>query len=54
MNGAKPRGFAALSPEQRQAIARSGGKAAQAKGTAHRFTSQEAKLAGRKRQPKEK
>jgi uncharacterized protein len=52
MIGAKPRGFAALTPEQRKAIASSGGKAAQAKGTAHQFTPQEAAAAGRRRSKK--
>lgn len=42
----KKKGFAALSKEQRSAIARSGGKAAHAKGTAHMFTSEEGKAAG--------
>lgn len=42
------RGFAAMDPEQRRAIARKGGKAAHAHGTAHEFTSDEAQIAGRK------
>lgn len=42
------RGFAAMTPEQRSAIARRGGLAAQARGTAHRWTSEEAAEAGRK------
>ena len=42
------RGFATLTPEQRRAISTKGGKAAQAKGTAHRWTSEEAQTAGRK------
>jgi len=37
----KPHGLAALTPEQRSAIARRGGKAAQAKVTAHRFNAEE-------------
>lgn len=41
------RGFAALSPERRRAIARKGGLAAHARGTAHEFTAEEARLAGR-------
>jgi general stress protein YciG len=44
----KPRGFAAMAPELRSAIARKGGKAAHAAGTAHQFTSDEAREAGRK------
>lgn len=42
------RGFAAMSPEQQREIASKGGKAAHAKGTAHEFTSEEARAAGRK------
>ncbi len=34
--------------ERRKELARRGGKNAQAKGTAHRFTTEEASLAGRK------
>lgn len=47
-NKAKPRGFAAMSPERQRAIARIGGIAAHKKGTAHEFTSTEASAAGRK------
>jgi general stress protein YciG len=43
-----PRGFAALTPEQRREIASMGGKAAHAQGRGHRFTSEEARAAGRK------
>lgn len=43
----KNRGFGSMSPEQRREIASKGGKAAQALGTAHRFTSAEASAAGR-------
>lgn len=52
----KKRGFAALTPEQRKVIATMGGRASVAKGTAHRWTSEEAKLWGRKggSQPKRK
>lgn len=35
-----------MSPEQRAAIASKGGKAAHAKGKAHRYTSEEARAAG--------
>lgn len=45
----RPRGFAAMSAEQRQAIASQGGRAAHAGGKAHQFTSEEASAAGRKR-----
>jgi general stress protein YciG len=42
------RRFSMLNPEDRKAIARRGGKAAHAKGTAHEWTAEEAKEAGRK------
>jgi general stress protein YciG len=42
------RGFAAMDENKRRAIARMGGRAAHAKGTAHRFTPEEARAAGRK------
>ncbi len=44
----KPRGFAAMPRDQVSAIASKGGKAAHAAGTAHVFTSDEARAAGRK------
>lgn len=43
-----PKGFAALTPEARRALSSRGGKAAHAAGTAHRFTTAEAKAAGAK------
>src|SRR5271167_3206992 len=42
------RGFASMDRERQREIARKGGKAAHEKGTAHEFTSDEAKAAGRK------
>ena len=42
------RGFAAMDPEKVRAIAHKGGIAAHEKGTAHRFTHEEAREAGRK------
>lgn len=42
------RGFAAMSREQVQAIAQKGGRAAHSAGTAHKWTSEEARNAGRK------
>ena len=45
---ASRRGFAGMSPERRLEIARKGGVAAHAKGTAHQWTSAEAAKAGRK------
>lgn len=46
--GTNTRGFASMSPEKQKEIASKGGKAAHQKGTAHQFTSQEAREAGRK------
>ena len=42
------RGFASMDPERQRQIAREGGKAAHIKGTAHEFSSEEARNAGRK------
>jgi uncharacterized protein len=42
------RGFRGLSPEKRREISSKGGKAAHQRGTAHQFTSEEARSAGRK------
>lgn len=42
------RGFASMNSERQREIARKGGKAAHEKGTAHEFTSDEAREAGRK------
>ncbi|HSY25432.1 MAG TPA: KGG domain-containing protein [Polyangiaceae bacterium] len=44
----RPRGFAAMDRKQVSEIARKGGKAAHSAGTAHEFTSEEARVAGRK------
>ncbi|HRH00363.1 MAG TPA: KGG domain-containing protein [Polyangiaceae bacterium] len=44
----KRRGFAAMDPAKVSEIARKGGKAAHAAGTAHEFTADEARAAGRK------
>ena len=41
------RGFASMSPERRQVVASLGGKKAHALGTAHKFTSEEGKVAGK-------
>jgi hypothetical protein len=43
------RGFAVLSPEKKREIASMGGKAAHEHGRAHRFTSEEARAAGKRR-----
>jgi general stress protein YciG len=45
---AKRRGFAAMDPKLVSELATKGGKAAHAAGTAHEFTSEEARVAGRK------
>lgn len=42
------RGFASMSPEKQREIASKGGRAAHLKGTAHEWTSDEARSAGRK------
>jgi uncharacterized protein len=42
------RGFASMSPEKQREIASKGGRAAHEKGTAHEWTADEARLAGRK------
>lgn len=45
---AKLRGFAAMDSRVVSAISRAGGKAAHVAGTAHEFTTEEAKIAGRR------
>jgi general stress protein YciG len=44
----RPRGFAAMDPKLVSELATRGGKAAHRAGTAHEFTSEEARVAGRK------
>ena len=44
----RPRGFAAMDRKLVSEIARKGGKAAHSAGTAHEFTTEEARVAGRK------
>lgn len=44
----KPRGFAAMDPAKQREIASKGGKVAHASGTAHEWTTEEAKAAGSK------
>jgi uncharacterized protein len=46
--GSSHRGFAAMDPAKQREIASKGGKAAHAKGTAHEFSSDEARVAGKK------
>ncbi len=50
MNGERKerRGFASMTPEKQREIASKGGRAAHQKGTAHEWTSEEARQAGRK------
>jgi general stress protein YciG len=43
-----PKGFASIDPQRQREIASQGGIAAHQKGTAHEFTSEEAREAGRK------
>jgi general stress protein YciG len=47
-NGKSNRGFASMSPERQREIASKGGRAAHEKGTAHEWTAEEARQAGRK------
>lgn len=47
-SGIARRGFASLSAEQRKNISSKGGHAAHEKGTAHKFSPEEARKAGRK------
>lgn len=46
--GTSNRGFASMDPQRQREIASEGGRAAHEKGTAHEFTSEEARAAGRK------
>src|SRR5882757_4147816 len=48
LSGTKNRGFASMDRDRQREIARKGGKAAHEKGTAHEFTADEARAAGRK------
>ncbi len=47
-NNTRTRGFASMDAARQREIARKGGRAAHEKGTAHQFTSEEAREAGRK------
>ena len=46
--GKSGRGFASMDPARQREIASQGGRAAHEKGTAHEFSSEEAREAGRK------
>lgn len=48
MTGKSKRGFASMDPERQREIASKGGRAAHAKGTAHEWSKDEARAAGRK------
>lgn len=48
MANTSKRGFASMDRAKQREIASKGGRAAHAKGTAHEFTSEEARVAGRK------
>jgi hypothetical protein len=48
MTGRERSGFATMNREKQREIARRGGRAAHQKGTAHEFTREEARAAGRK------
>lgn len=48
MAGTSKRGFASMDAAKQREIASKGGRAAHAKGTAHEFTADEAREAGRK------
>ena len=48
MTNTSKRGFASMDAAKQREIASKGGRAAHAKGTAHEFTSDEARVAGRK------
>ena len=48
VSGTSRRGFASMDKQKQREIASKGGKAAHAKGTAHEFTPEEAREAGRK------
>lgn len=46
--GTHPKGFAAMDPQKQRALARQGGVSAHERGVAHRWTTEEAREAGRK------
>jgi general stress protein YciG len=48
MSGKSKRGFASMNPDRQKEIASKGGRAAHAKGTAHQWSRDEARTAGRK------
>jgi general stress protein YciG len=47
MPGSSKRGFASMNPEKQRMIASKGGREAHRQGTAHEFSSEEARAAGR-------
>lgn len=48
IKGKGARGFASMNPDKQRQIASIGGKTAHQKGTAHQWTSEEARMAGQK------
>lgn len=48
MTGTKHRGFGSMDKDKQRAIASQGGKAAHRAGTAHQYTTEEARVAGKK------
>lgn len=48
MTEVKKKGFASMDPQRQREIASMGGRTAHSRGTAHEFTSEEAREAGRK------
>jgi general stress protein YciG len=48
MDNGRKRGFAAMDPERQKEIASKGGRAAHAKGTAHEWSRDQARIAGKK------
>lgn len=44
----RPRGFAAMTPDERRALGSKGGKTAHQRGTANKFTPESASVAGRR------
>ena len=47
MSGSNKRGFASMNPEKQRMIASKGGREAHRQGTAHEFSSEEARAASR-------
>jgi general stress protein YciG len=52
-DGIKRRGFASMSKERREEVARNGGRVVQARGTGHRWDADTASAAGKKGRAKQ-